>query len=309
MTATTTYRLTKRAGLYPARVTLPMAAATLIRGGTIVCRNASDQAVPGVDGEGFHAVGIAKADFDNTAGLAAAKDCEAEAGIFGLAYTGTIPTMGDVVYVVDNQTVSLDGASGTRGIAGIVTEVVGTSIFVWMGPTIPGQVLGGIRGVVNVPLNSFRVAADGTAVAAFADGSADGFELTDSEALGIRFNPSSTAALATCVPLPDDLDEAADVNVHVLGFRVGSADATAALTFGAFFQTVGAAHTADADAGGDTTAFDGATTIVTHETLALAAANVPAAPCALTLTMVPTAALDADDLVVLAVWLEYTKKL
>jgi hypothetical protein len=36
---------------------------------------------------------------------------------------------------------------------------------------------------------------------------------------------------------------------------------------------------------------------------------VPASPSSLLLTLVPTAALDDDDLVILEVWLEVTRKL
>src|SRR5690606_3820156 len=106
-----------------------------------------------------------------------------------------------------------------------------------------------------------------------------------------------------------DLDDSADVIVHILGYRVGAADTTAALTVGAFFRTVGAAFSADSTAGGNMTAFEAATTVVSEETLTILAADVPASPSSLLLTLVPTAALDADDLVVLEVWIEYTRKL
>ena len=110
-----------------------------------------------------------------------------------------------------------------------------------------------------------------------------------------------------CDPSPNDLDDSADVIFHCLGFKIGSAD-TPALTIGAFFQVVDSAHTADADAGGDTTTFAGATTIVTEETLTIDSGDVPAAPSSLTLTMVANADLDGDDLVIIRTWLEYTRK-
>lgn len=160
---------------------------------------------------------------------------------------------------------------------------------------------------IPIPLNAIRLAT-GAALPAYSDG-VDGLTLQDSEAFGIRFNDGVHTAMAVSVPMPPDLDATADVVVHALGFRIGSADADAALAIGAFFQTVAAAHTADADAGGNTTAFDQATTIVSEETVTLALADVPAAPCALTLTLQSHTTLDADDMVLVGLWLEYTRAL
>jgi len=308
MAATTSQRATKFAGVVPSRGTYPMAANELIVGGTIVCVNASGQAVAGVDGEGFNAVGKASQDYDNRTtapegGGAGAIDAGVEYGLFGWAYTGTAPIAEDIVYVVDNQTVSLDSNGGTRGIAGVVTEVRDSMVYVWMGPHVSALTQG--SGVVNVPLDSFRTAA-GAAIAAFNDGAADGFVV--SEGLMYRYNVSSTAPIWTTVAMPADLNPAVDVVVHMLASREGSADTDVVVTVAAFFQTVGAAYTADADAGGDTGALAAATTVVAELTLALAAADVPAAPCALSLSLVPDAALDADDLNIHAVWLEYARK-
>lgn len=164
------------------------------------------------------------------------------------------------------------------------------------------------QAMIDIPITSWT--NGGAPLVAFGDGSADGLALVDSEVVGIRFNDTggTRAVLAVTVPMPQDLDDSAAVVFHALGFRVGAADATMVLTVGAFFQTVAAAHTADATCGGSTTAFDGATTVVTEETLSIAAADVPAAPCALTLTVTPDAALDGDDFVLVATWLEYTRK-
>lgn len=314
MTATTTTRNTDFAGLIPTRVTLDMAANELVLKGTIVCVNASGQAVAGVDGEGFNAVGKASALYDNrttapAGGAAGAVEAEVECGIYGWLSTGTAPVMGDVVYVVDNQTVSTSSDSGARGIAGYVIEVVGSYTYVWMGPHVVAQIqqLQTVPGIIPVPLGTMRVASTGAAIPAFADGTADGFEYTDSESLGLRFNVGSTTAMGACVALPSDLDPASDIVVHVLGFRVGAADPTAVVTVEAFFQTLGAANSADVDAGGDTTPFDAATTVVSEETLTIAAANIAAASGGLSLTIVPDAALDADDLVILAMWITYTR--
>lgn len=342
MTATSNPRTaTTFAGLVPARVTLPMAADELILKGTIVCINGDARAVAGVDGEGFAAVGKASANFDNRTGSEAGGgagdiSCEAECGVFSFAYTGTVPEPGQVVYVVDNQTVSLDSDSGQRGIAGYVSEVRDSQAYILMGPTVAGQIVIAAAeasdldqaqvdidaleaavadleadvefGEVTIPMTAFRLVASAAVPAEYVDGT-DGFEVADSESLCYRFNDDSTAAIVASVPLPSDLDGAGAVTVHVMGARVGSADATAAITVGAFFQVTGAAHNADANCGGATTAFDGATTVITEETLAIAHADVPDGPAVLTLTLVPTAALAADDLRVFGVRLTYTRSI
>jgi hypothetical protein len=336
MSATTIERMTKSAGLVPAKGTLPVAADTLILGGTIVCVDAAGRAVPGVDGEGFAAVGKAVSTVDNrteapSGGGAGAEDVEIDFGVQGWAISGSTPDPGDVVYVVDNQTVSTSSDSGQRGIAGYVSEVRDSVAYVLMGPTVVGQIVIAAaeaadldtaqadidalqadalttQYMIPVPLGNFRVYSDGSSILPFVANTTDGIDPT-AESLGLRWNDDSTVKFAASVPLPMDLDDAAAVVVHLLGYRVGAADATAAVTVGAFFRTVGAAFSADADAGGASTAFDGATTVVTEETLSIAAGDVPASPSSLLLTLVPTAALDDDDLVILEVWLEVTRKL
>lgn len=144
MAATTTVRNTEFAGLSPARGTYPVAANTLIIKGTIVCLNASGQAVPGVDGEGFHAIGKASHTLDNRTGsdlggAAAAADVEVEFGVFGFIGSDS-PATNDVVYVVDNQTVSAADPDTDRGLAGVVTEVRNGLTYVFMGPHVVGPI-------------------------------------------------------------------------------------------------------------------------------------------------------------------------
>lgn len=140
MTATTTERFTKRTSMQmPARVTLPAAASTLYLKGTIACIDANDRAAvpttPGTDG--VDAVGVHSATVDNSAGANDAASVEIEAGVFGFLIDGATPSPGDKLYVVDNQTVSAssdDGAAGTRGFAGVCTEVRGGQAYLVMSP-------------------------------------------------------------------------------------------------------------------------------------------------------------------------------
>ena len=322
MTATTLPRLTDVFGRTPARGTYPVAANELILKGTIVCLDASGNAVEGVDGEGLDAVGIASSTADNRTtapegGGAGAINIEVEFGVFKLAETGTDPVIGDVVYVVDNQTISTDSDSSARGVAGLCVDVKDSEFYIWVGPHVARLLKNAeletdatsAQHYIPVPVNSF--ADDGGPLVAFNDGVANGIALVDSEYQGFRFNPvgEDTSTLSATVPMPPDLDATADVVVHLLGCRVGSADTTAVLDVGAFFHSVGAAHTADADCGGSTAALAEATTIVAEKTVTIAAADVPAAPCDLTLTIAPDSALDADDYVLGSVWIEYTRAL
>jgi hypothetical protein len=168
---------------------------------------------------------------------------------------------------------------------------------------------------INIPLFSFQE-ADGTALAVFSSGTSNvpGYSLDNSEALSIRWNDSATPdPIGTTVFMPKDLDDSQDVVIHIMASKHGAtlADATT-FTCQAFFQTVGALHDADADAGGDTTAMtgDAAAKTVQEVTLTIAAADVPAAPAVMTLTIQPTDdLLDTDDVSIHAVWLEYTPQI
>ncbi len=303
----------------PAMGTFPSSANTLYPKGTIVTRSSAGRAVSPstADLSGNPAVGVAKATFlnrtgDEMGGLDDSGFVETDYGVHFFVYVGAAPLTGQVLYVVDNQTVSVDPSTG-RGVAGICSEVRTLNgvakAGVFMGPAASSEAVASAGALlIPIPLTSLRLAANGGPIIAFGDGTADGFQLTDSEALSLRINDDSTTAFAVTVPLIDH-DDTQDLVLHVTGFRVGAADvADVALTVGAFFHTIGAAHTADANAGGETTSFIAATTIVSEETLTLAAADIPAGPCTLTLTFVVTSELDADDLCLLGMWLTGAKK-
>lgn len=324
MSSTNINRDTEFAGPVPARGTYPAAANKYFARMTIVQIDGSGRATPGAAANGFPAAGVSAQSYDNRTGsefggAAEAIDIEVLYGVFGFDYTGT-PIPGQTVWVADNQTVT-DTAS-TNGVAGVCVEVRNGQCYVFMGPHVAAlfsddsaveSVVGTLEDelAARVPtmffsLGAARVYSTGVIGGAFDDGVADGMDPT-AEGFGWRFNPASTAAIVLNHPIPPDLDPAEDVVVHVSGYRVGSSDTTAAVTVGAFFRVAGAAFNADSTAGGATTAFDGATTVVTDETVTLAAANVEAGPGDLLLTLAPTAALDADDLVITAVYATYTK--
>ncbi len=125
MARTDSALLVKRGPLVPAMGTLPTKANTLYPKGTIVTMDTAGLAISpaSADSSGFPAHGVAKATFINTTGsemggLDSSGLVEIDYGVFGFAYTGT-PHAGDTMYVVDNQTVSDDSGSSTRGVAGV----------------------------------------------------------------------------------------------------------------------------------------------------------------------------------------------
>lgn len=177
----------------------------------------------------------------------------------------------------------------------------------------PIQTLGTNQAQFNVPIATAILAA-GTPMAAWADNAASnpGITLTNSEAVGIRWNNNaSQTAIWYQVALPQDLDEAFDLVLHALVSKTGATvgDATT-LTVTAFFQTVAALHDADANAGGTSSAVVGDATAktVTEVTLAIAAADVPAPPANLSFSVKPTdGTLGTDDFCMHALWFEYTR--
>lgn len=166
---------------------------------------------------------------------------------------------------------------------------------------------------LNLPLGAWTE-QDGTALADFADGASTtpGWSAGD-EGFGVRWNNHAAPdPISTSVPIPPDLDESADVILHVMAAKTGATvgDATT-FTVEAFNNADGALYDADADFGGVSSAMTGDATAKTcqEETLTLAAANVAASPCVLTLTLQPTdGTLGTDDVILLGVWLEYTRK-
>lgn len=308
MASTGVARLTKFAGLTPAMGTYPLAADTVIPKGTLVTINSSGNAVD--DGSGVRCVGVASHTVNNATGsenggLAGGADVETNYGIHEFVCADADVLPGDIVYALDNQTVTKDPVLGGCVVGTYHETGSGGKKYVNVSTLVPA-VMGSLHeGRLEVLPSDLRQASGVTAIA-FVDGSVDGIVVN--EGVMHRWNVSSTNARWATFVLPPDLDDARDIVLHALCSREGSSDTTAALTVGAFFQTAGAAYTADADAGGATSAVSAATTVVQEVTRTIAAADVPAGPCVLNVSLVPTAALDADDLNLHALWVTFTRK-
>jgi len=176
------------------------------------------------------------------------------------------------------------------------------------------QHIASAQAYLNLPLGAWTE-ADGTALADFAnaDDPTPGWHAGD-DGFGIRWNNHGTPdPISTSVPIPPDLDDSKNVIVHIAAAKTGATQGDAVtFTVEAFNNAVGAFYDADDDFGGASSAMTGNATAKTVQevTLTLAAANVAGSPCVLTLTLQPTdGLLGTDDVILLGVWLEYTRKL
>ena len=337
MTAATSYRPTKMGPLTPSKGTYEVAANVLLIGGTIATIDSDGRA--DVVTAGQSAAGILSATYDNRTtapegGGAGAIKAEVQFGVAGLAYDGTAPAPGQVVYVLDNQTVTLDSDTGSRGIAGYCTELRDGLCWVLMGPAIVGQIVIAATeaaqldtaqsditaaetdidnlqtdvetGRIVLPVTEFTLAA-GAPLVAFSDGANDG--LVTDEGILYRWNVNSTDPIWTTIPLPDYVDAGEDIIVRLLVSREGATDTDVVVTVGAYFLAAGDAYDADADCGGDTAAVSEDTTLIAEKTVTLAASDVPANPLLLSLSIVPSALLNTDDFNLHGVVIEYTRAL
>jgi hypothetical protein len=175
------------------------------------------------------------------------------------------------------------------------------------------QHLKSAKGIIPVPMPNITNA--GAALAAFSDGDSavPGYCVT-AKGLGIRWNNHATpGAVGTKVIVPPDADVTANMVLHILAAKTGATVGDAVkFTVGAYNNDVGAAYDADDNFGGDTTAMTGNATAksVQEVTLTLALADLTAYPAAIELTIKPKdGTLSADDVILLAAWIEYKKKL
>lgn len=147
MTALAQERMTDAAGTagHPSRGTYGIKANTRVFKGAIVCLDSAGRAMPGdtIANGALFAVGKSSTTIDNRTGstlggAADAADVEVEFGVFGFENGDSIAAsdVGAIAYVVDDQTVAKSSSTGARCIAGVITEVRGTQVFVAMGPHV-----------------------------------------------------------------------------------------------------------------------------------------------------------------------------
>lgn len=298
----------------PGMGTLPVAANSLYPKGTMVGRDANGRAYTYAtnDASGNPLMGVSAATYDNRTGsemggLDDSESMQVDYGVHGFAISGTTPKPGDRLYVVDNQTVSISDNGGTRGFAGVCSEVRtlngAVKAFFRAGPENAGMAANASAATTLERLNIFSALVAGAPLAAFSNGASPtpGVELTDSEVCSVRWNNNATLTpIDMTVYLPAPQDPAAPAVLHLLCSKTGAtlADATT-FTVGAFRVAVGDLHDASSDAGGTTSAVVGnaAAKTIQEVTLTLTGANLPDTACLMTLTIQPTnGTLGTDDM-------------
>lgn len=166
------------------------------------------------------------------------------------------------------------------------------------------------KGYIQLPLGSFRIIS-ANAIPAIAVASGNGGQLASDSAPALaRVNGATDKALRLVwaasssieitsdnIVYPLDLDDTAAVTIKLMARMAGATD-TPVISVG-YFEGVG-----DTNAGGDTAALS-----ATVQTLsvAIAAADVGAAPTFATVTLTPGAH-TTDALWLYGAWIEYVKK-
>lgn len=115
----------------------PVAAATKIFAGSLVCLDASGNAVPGSTATTLTARGRAEEQIDNSAGAAGDLSINVRAGVFRYVNDGgdaiDRADIGGNAYVVDDQTVAATDGTGTRSVAGVIVDLDSDGVWVRVG--------------------------------------------------------------------------------------------------------------------------------------------------------------------------------
>lgn len=113
----------------------PVAAATRIFAGSLVCLNAAGFAVPGATSTTLKARGRAEEHIDNRDGAAGGLHIETRRGLFRFDNSAAADeiTRADILsecYIVDDQTVAKTDGTSTRSVAGIIQDVDDAGVWV-----------------------------------------------------------------------------------------------------------------------------------------------------------------------------------
>ncbi|HEX9844036.1 MAG TPA: hypothetical protein VGC20_14850 [bacterium] len=117
---------------------LPVAAGAVIHVGALVALSATGYATPGAVAATLQPVGVAQEAVDNTGGADGAKTVKVRNGAFRFANSGggdliALTEVGAVCYIVDDQTVAKTDNGGARSPAGMVVDVDGDGVWVFVG--------------------------------------------------------------------------------------------------------------------------------------------------------------------------------
>lgn len=113
----------------------PVAAATIIYAGALVCIDAAGNAVPGATATTLTAVGRADQHVDNAGGAAGDLTVDVRKGIFRFGNSAAADEIGpedigSTAYVVDDETVALTDGGATRSPAGTIYDVDAQGVWI-----------------------------------------------------------------------------------------------------------------------------------------------------------------------------------
>ncbi|OBY58234.1 hypothetical protein [Pseudomonas sp. AU12215] len=113
----------------------PVAANVKIFAGSLVCLDASGNAVPGSTSTTLKVRGLAQEQVDNTGGAAGDLRIETRRGTFQFANSAAADQIaradiGAQCYIVDDQTVAKTSATNTRSVAGTIRDVDSAGVWV-----------------------------------------------------------------------------------------------------------------------------------------------------------------------------------
>ena len=112
-----------------------IAATGLIFAGALLMRNAAGFVLPGATATGMVGIGRAEEQIDNSAGADGDARVRVMGGIYRYANSAAADeiasaNIGDLAYIVDDQTVALTNGTGTRSAAGTIHDV--DTLGVWV---------------------------------------------------------------------------------------------------------------------------------------------------------------------------------
>jgi hypothetical protein len=157
---------------------VPMKASTIGYQGGMACINAG-YAAPATAALGLLVVGRFERTYDNSAGAAGAVNAEIRRGTFKWGNSGSTDLIaqadvGKLCYAVDDATVALTDANGTRSVAGRILGVETDGVWVEMGgagaEAAAGlEEAGEVRSIISIPVTLTSI-VDGQLVGAFTPG-------------------------------------------------------------------------------------------------------------------------------------------
>lgn len=113
----------------------PLAAATKIYAGSLVCLNAAGYAVPGSTATTLKVRGVAQEQVDNSAGAAGDLSVETRRGVFPFDNSSagdaiTRAEIGSTAYIVDDHTVAKTNGGTTRSVAGTIRDLDADGVWI-----------------------------------------------------------------------------------------------------------------------------------------------------------------------------------